>query len=71
METMVYRSINGYLVSKGFTVKSSIIEQVLSLEIKRIIYEITKDENYLLSIVDKRYCDAKKQLIYYENEIKK
>lgn len=71
METLVYRSGDGYLLAKGFLIKSSILEEVLLLEVKRIISEITKDDNHLLSIVDKRYSEAKKQLVYYENEVKK
>ena len=71
METLVYRSNYNYLVAKGFTIKNSILEQVLSLEIKRIIEEIIKNENYLLSIVDRKYSETKKQLSYYQNEVKK
>lgn len=70
-ETLVYRSNNNYLITKGFSIKSTTLEQVLSLEIKRIIEEITKDEKYLLYIVDRKYSDAKKQLVYYQNEVKK
>lgn len=71
MKTLVYRSNNEYLISKGFSIKTTILEEVLSLEIKRIVEEITKDENYLLSIVDRKYSEAKKQLVYYQNEVKK